>query len=51
MSQNNYKKLSTKEKILLGYLTIPSHDEDERVSSSIKTSKLKKNVKDYFKFK
>ena len=51
MSQNNYKKLSIKEKILLGYLTIPSHDENERVSSSIKTSKLKKNVKDYFKFK
>ena len=47
MSENDYKKLSLKEKVLLGYL-IPSHSEDYRVSSSFKTTQLKKTVKDYY---
>ena len=47
MSENDYKKLSLKEKkkVLLGYLSIPSHSEDYRVSSSFKTTQLKKAVK------
>ena len=48
MSQNDYRKLSLKEKVLLGYLSIPSHSEDYRVSSSLKTTQLKKAVKDYY---
>ncbi len=48
MSEKDYKKLNLKEKVLLGYLSIPSHSEDQRVSSSYKTSQLKKRVRDYY---
>tara|TARA_B110000858_G_scaffold198389_1_gene264506 strand:+ start:6388 stop:7224 length:837 start_codon:yes stop_codon:yes gene_type:complete len=48
MKQKDYKKLNLKEKILLGYLSIPSHSEDHRVSSSIKTNRLHKKVSDYY---
>ena len=49
LSQKFYKKLTIKEKILLGYLGIPSNSEHDRVSSSIKVAHLKKNVKDFYK--
>ena len=48
MSEKDYKKLNLKEKVLLGYLSIPSHSEDQRVSSSYKTSQIKKRVRDYY---
>ena len=49
LSQKFYKKLTVKEKILLGYLGIPSNSEHDRVSSSIKVANLKQNVKDFYK--
>ena len=51
LKNNIFKKLSLKEKILLGYLGIPSHNENVRVTRSINPSMIiKKNkVKDIYK--
>ena len=47
ISQKIYTKLTVKEKILLGYLGIPSNSEYKRVTRSISVNELKKKVKDY----
>ena len=47
LSQKIYSKLTVKEKILLGYLGIPSNSEYKRVTRSISVNELKKQVKDY----
>ena len=47
LSQKIYSQLTVKEKILLGYLGIPSNSEYKRVTRSISVNELKKKVKDY----
>ncbi len=50
LPQSIYKKLSNKEKRLLGFCAIPAVNEKERVSRSIPLTKLKKNQSDYYLF-
>lgn len=47
INQKIYKKLTMKEKILLGYLAIPSKSEYKRVTRSISVRQLEKNVNNY----
>ena len=47
ISQKIYSKLTIKEKILLGYLGIPSNSENKRVTRSISVKELKNKVSDY----
>ena len=47
INQKTYKKLTIKEKTLLGYLAIPSKSEYKRVTRSISVRQLEKNVSNY----
>ena len=47
IKQKIYTKLTVKEKILLGYLGIPSNSEYKRVTRSISVNQLEKNVRNY----
>ena len=47
IGQKIYSKLTVKEKILLGYLAIPSNSEFKRVTRSMPVKDLKKKVSDY----
>lgn len=47
IKQKIYTKLTVKEKILLGYLGIPSNSEYKRVTRSISVNQLEKHVRNY----
>ena len=47
IDQKIYKQLKNKEKILLGYLSIPSNSEFKRVTRSISVKQLERNVASY----